>query len=242
MRARLEQRIVWRRQCQRPCGFRVPRLTGWMLSNILAKDVRETPKTAHTPMRASKAVMAQLPALADRRILRPAETALALNLITRMDFLRLKAIARLHARGLPADVSWDDLLQEAFTRVIVGTRRKPVGVGMVGFIAGIMRSLRSEHRRRAGGGLGFRGSMSVEQLHDPRADLEQSLLARERLEAIVRRFAGDRVVREMMQCLAEGLSPAQICAMLKLSKIEYDSARKRLRRALLKEGLTCAQN
>ena len=60
--------------------------------------------------------MAQLPELVDQRILRPAETALALKLITRMDFLRLKAIARLYARGLPPDVTWDDLLQEANVR------------------------------------------------------------------------------------------------------------------------------
>lgn len=43
-----------------------------------------------------------------------AETALALELVTEVDLLKLKAIARLHARGLPPDVSWDDLLQEAF--------------------------------------------------------------------------------------------------------------------------------
>ena len=40
--------------------------------------------------------MPQIPQLADNRVLRPAEVALALNLISRMDFLRLKAIARLH--------------------------------------------------------------------------------------------------------------------------------------------------
>jgi DNA-directed RNA polymerase specialized sigma24 family protein len=193
-------------------------------------------------MRAFKAVMAQLPELADRRILRPAETALALNLITRMDFLRLKAIARLHARGLPADVTWDDLLQEAFTRVIVGTRRKPADISMVAFIAGIMRSLRSEHRRRAQAGPGSRGALPVDQLHDQSADLEQSLIARQELESIQRRFAGDAVVNGLIQCLAEGLSPTQICAALRISKTDYDSARKRLRRALLKEGLTCVQN
>jgi DNA-directed RNA polymerase specialized sigma24 family protein len=186
--------------------------------------------------------MAQLPELADQRILRPAETALALNLITRMDFLRLKAIARLHARGLPADVTWDDLLQEAFTRVIVGTRRKPAGIGMVAFIAGIMRSLRSEHRRRALGADGTAGILPIDQLRDPGMDLEQSLIAREQLESIEKLFAGDAVVDGMIQGLAEGLSPAQICSTLKISKTDYDSARKRLRRTLLKEGLTCGQN
>jgi DNA-directed RNA polymerase specialized sigma24 family protein len=186
--------------------------------------------------------MAQLPELTDRRILRPAETALALNLITRMDFLRLKAIARLHARGLPPDVTWDDLLQEAFTRVIVGTRRKPAGVSMVAFIAGIMRSLRSEHWRRSQGGPVARERLRSDQLLDPGADLERSLIAREQLEFIEKLFAEDAVALGLIRCLAEGRSPAQICSALKLSKTDYDSARKRLRRTLLKEGLTCGQN
>lgn len=193
--------------------------------------------------------MAQLPVLSDRRILRPAETALALNLITRMDFLRLKAIARLYARGLPPDVGWDDLLQEAFTRVIAGSRRKPEGIGMVAFVTGIMRSLRSEHWRRARGETGetlridHSGDLSdCPELRDPAADLERALLARERLAAIERSFAADPLLMGMLQGLAEGLSPAQIRASLKISKTDYDSARKRLRRTLLKEGLTCAQN
>lgn len=195
--------------------------------------------------------MAQLPQLADQRILRPAETALALNLISRMDFLRLKAIARLHARGLPADVTWDDLLQEAFTRVIGGSRRKPAGVNMVAFLAGVMRSLRHEHWRRAQGGPAAPETLRIDherdlsrrsELRDRGADLEHSLLAQEQLEAIDRLFADDRIVRGILAGLGEGHSPRRIRATLKISKTDYDSARKRLRRTLLKEGLTCAQN
>ena len=186
--------------------------------------------------------MAQLPELVDQRILRPAETALALKLITRMDFLRLKAIARLYARGLPPDVTWDDLLQEAFTRVIVGTRRKPPALSMVSFIVGIMRSLRSEHSRRARGGPEGREPMQVDRRRDPGADLEQALIAQEQIEFIEKLFTGDAEVQGLLHCLMEGLSAAQIREVLKMSKTAYDSARKRLRRTLLKEGLTCAQN
>jgi hypothetical protein len=35
-----------------------------------------------------------------------------------MDLMRLKAVARLYARGLPPEVGWSDLLQEAFARVL----------------------------------------------------------------------------------------------------------------------------
>jgi hypothetical protein len=87
--------------------------------------VREGNCIAHTSMRLRDYphIMSRLPQLTDNRVLRPAQTALALNLIGRMDFLRLKSIARWHARGLRPDVTWDDLLQEAITRVLVGSRR-----------------------------------------------------------------------------------------------------------------------
>jgi DNA-directed RNA polymerase specialized sigma24 family protein len=195
--------------------------------------------------------MPQIPQLADQRILTPAQVALALNLISRMDFLRLKAIARLHARGLPPDVSWDDLLQEAFTRAMTGSRRKPKGLAMVAFLAGIMRSLRAEHWRRAHGGPASDETVRIDhhrdlsraaELRDPGCDLEQALLAREQIEAIEQLFAGDPVAQGILAGLAEGHSAAQIRAALGISKTDYDSARKRMRRALLREGLTCAQN
>jgi DNA-directed RNA polymerase specialized sigma24 family protein len=195
--------------------------------------------------------MPQIPQLADPRILTPAQVALALNLISRMDFLRLKAIARLHARGLPPDVSWDDLLQEAFTRAMVGSRRKPQGVEMVAFLAGIMRSLRAEHWRRARGGPVSNETLRIDhrrdlsraaELRDPASDLEQALLAREQIEAIELLFAGDSVALAILAGLAEGRSAAQIRAGMRMTKTDYDSARKRMRRALLREGLTCAQN
>jgi len=75
--------------------------------------------------------MRQIQPLVDTKVLRPAESALALRLITEMELLKLKTIARLHARGLPPDVGWDDLLQEALTRVLIGSRLQPKDVPIV---------------------------------------------------------------------------------------------------------------
>jgi DNA-directed RNA polymerase specialized sigma24 family protein len=195
--------------------------------------------------------MSPLPQLTDNRVLRPAETALALDLIGRMDFLRLKSIARWHARGLPPDVTWDDLLQEAITRVLVGSRRQPQGVKMVAFLAGIMRSLRAEHWRRARQGPGAAATLRIDHtrdlskepaLRDSAPDPEQSLMAREELCAIEGLFAGDIVALRIIAGLAEGRSAAQIRDAAGISKTDYDSARRRIRRALLREGLTCENN
>lgn len=48
--------------------------------------------------------MPQIPPLVDKRVLKPAQTALALELVSRTDLLRLKSIARLYARESAAFV------------------------------------------------------------------------------------------------------------------------------------------
>jgi DNA-directed RNA polymerase specialized sigma24 family protein len=186
--------------------------------------------------------------LVDTRVLRPTESALALKLVSEMDLLRLKAIARLHARGLPPDVGWEDLLQEALTRVLTGARRIPKGVAPVAFIAGIMRSLRSEHWRRFGAARRRKDAASAYRayrtrelaLRDTAPDPERSLIAAEELAAIERLFVDDPLALRILDALGEGLAPEQIRTRFSLTRTEYDSARKRIRRCLLREGLTCA--
>ena len=189
-----------------------------------------------------------MPKLVDKRILRPADTVLALELISEVELLRLKTIARLYARGLPPDVTWEDLLQEALTRVIIGSRRAPEGVTMVAFLAGVMRSLKAEHWRRAlkglHGGEALRPDRPADEarelaLPDPAPGLERSLIARQELDAIERLFAADLVVLMIIAGLREGLSAQRIRLATGLSKTDYDSARRRMRRTLLREGLTC---
>jgi RNA polymerase sigma-70 factor (ECF subfamily) len=182
-------------------------------------------------------------------MLSPADQALALKLVTEMDLLRLKAIARLHARGLPPDVGWDDLLQEAITRVLTGARQIPEGVPVVAFIAGIKRSLRTEHWRRHSRGFGRERVLldhtageperDIIELRDPSPTPERALAAEQELAAIARLFADDPVALRILACLGEGMSAEQIRVVTGLSKTDYDSARKRMRRALLREGLTC---
>jgi RNA polymerase sigma-70 factor (ECF subfamily) len=184
--------------------------------------------------------------LADSRILLPAQTALALKLVSEIDLLRLKTLARLHARGLPPDVSWEDLLQEAITRLLVGSRKLPEGLSIIAFLAGVMRSLKAEHWRRVQSGVEPRGAAATREtgdnkveVSDPAPGPERSLMARQELTAIERLFADDRVARQIIAGLGEGLSPDEICARHGLSKTDYNSARRRMRRTLLREGLTC---
>jgi len=165
-----------------------------------------------------------------------------------MELLRLKTIARVYARGLPPDVAWDDLLQEALTRIILGARQQPEGVMMVAFVAGIMRSLRAEHWRRVGKRSGGNEAGRLDRICDrhravdipePAPGPERSLSAQQELKAIDRLFADDPAALKIIAALGQGLSAEQIRGALKISKSDYDSARRRMRRALLREGLTC---
>jgi DNA-directed RNA polymerase specialized sigma24 family protein len=192
--------------------------------------------------------MAQTQQIVDTKTLRPAEIAIALKLINEMDFLRLKSIARLHARGLPPDLGWDDLLQEAFTRVISGSRRLPSGVSMVTFLAGVMRSLKSDHWRRRLSESQHSQNLLLDhaheapmdlQLSDPQPAIERTLIAQQELQAIERLFAEDSVVLQIIDGLCEGRSAHEIREIMQISSTEYDSARKRMRRVFLREGLTC---
>jgi DNA-directed RNA polymerase specialized sigma24 family protein len=191
--------------------------------------------------------MRRIRPLDDNKVLRPAESALALNLLSEMELLKLKTVARLQARGLPPDVSWEDILQEALTRVLVGSRVKPADVSMVWFVAGVMRSLRSEHWRRTHARapnqtvpLEQAGEDSRElQLRDPAPTPEHSLIALQELAAIRRLFAQDLVCLKIIQGLEMGLTAEQLCSAHGIARTDYDSARKRMRRTLIKEGLTC---
>jgi RNA polymerase sigma-70 factor (ECF subfamily) len=111
---------------------------------------------------------------------------------------------------------------------------------MVAFVAGIMRSLKSEHWRRRDqrDNRTGDGSRSVD-LPDPAPGPERSLGAQQELQAIERLFAGDSLVLKIIAGLGQGLSAEQIRGDMRISRTDYDSARRRMRRTLLREGLTC---
>ncbi len=177
----------------------------------------------------------------------PAERALALKLVTDCDLLRLKVIARLHGRSLPPDVSWADLLQEAFARVLDGSRAIPAGVPPVAFLAGVMRSIKAEYWRRRRRATEQQPVLATEyqlvaaettEACDPQPDPERWLIAAQELQAIGLLFAHDPVALQIIAGLGDGHTAEEIRRTLGMSKTEYDSARKRMRRAVIRAGLT----
>lgn len=192
--------------------------------------------------------MHEMPQIADKRILRPAQSALALELVNKMDLLRIKSIARIYARGLPPKGVWEDMLQEALTRVLIGSRRPPEGVPMVAFVAGILRSLRADYWRRAKRDYCTDKARIDDQrdecrgldVADPTPGQERALSAKQQIALIRSLFADDPAALAIIDGLGNGLTAEQIRVSMGLSKTAYHSARRRMRRRVLREGLTCA--
>ena len=177
----------------------------------------------------------------------PADRALAVKLVNDCDLLRLKVIARLHGRSLPPDVSWADLLQEAFARVLDGSRAIPPQVPAVAFLAGVMRSIKAEHWRRRRRANQQQPVLAGEyqvvaadwtEACDPHPDPERWLIASQQLAAVGMLFAQDAVALQIIAGLGDGLTAEEIRRTLGMGKTDYDSARKRMRRALIRAGLT----
>jgi len=176
----------------------------------------------------------------------PAGRALDVKLVTEADLLRLKAIARLHARGLPQPVDWSDLLQEAFTRALEGSRRQPAGVPVVAFLAEVMRSIKEQYWRECRRGarqlpklLAELGVVDFQQgeLTDPAPSPERRAIAIEQVKAINRLFEDDLQAKQIISALCEGSTPEETCATYAMSRTDYDSTRKRIRRAMIRAGL-----
>jgi RNA polymerase sigma factor (sigma-70 family) len=176
----------------------------------------------------------------------PAARAFNAKLVTRADLLRLKVIARLHARGLPPDVGWSDLLQEAFARVLDGSRSPPEAVPFVAFLSGVMRSIKEQHWRRARKGARQNSKLLAEldaepagdgEFPDPAPDPERSAIAIQEMDAINQLFADDPAARQIIAGLYEGWTPEEVCSTYAMSKTDYDSTRRRIRRALVRAGL-----
>jgi DNA-directed RNA polymerase specialized sigma24 family protein len=169
-----------------------------------------------------------------RTVLPPRDVGTALAALSEEDLLRLRAIARLRARSLPDGMSWSDLLHEAVLRALTGARPWPPGVPLLAFLAGVMRSLCDEQWRRR------RRQDYLPTAHDSDGadDPERACAATEALTAIQRLFAYDEAALKVITGLMSGMAAADIRRHYRLTAVEYDTTRRRIRRTMLRHGLS----
>lgn len=162
----------------------------------------------------------------------------ALRTLSDADLVRLKALARLWSRDLPGGLGWGDVLNEAIVRSLDGSRHWPTDVPLLAFLSGVMRSIRDEHWRRARRDYALSVAApdqdwSVAATDNP----ERVLAAAQALGAINGLFADDPAALKILSGLAEGMTATNIRLHYDMSERDYDSTRKRMRRALLRRGL-----
>jgi len=170
------------------------------------------------------------------------QLAQAIRALAPSDHIKLGAVARMRAARV-AGLDWEDLLQEAVSRALGGRRRWPFEVPLVHFLAGVMRSIASDHARRRA--LGSEISVS-----DP--DHEVALaaiaadtpgaeeIAAERDLAVRLRllFDGDADALAIIEGLSRGLTAAEIQQSAGMEQGRYDSSRRRIRRQIAQSNLS----
>ena len=173
-----------------------------------------------------------------------ADVARAIHALTAAELLRLKALARLWTRGLPEVLGWSDVLHEAIARALDGSRKWPPGVPILAFLSSIMRSICDDHWRRArreGRLLARDDDREAGEGEAQAPDPERALAAAQALAAVNELFCGDAAALKVIAGLADGLTPAEICRLYGMSERDYDTTRRRMRRALLRRGLAWSQ-
>src|SRR5258708_30429766 len=171
------------------------------------------------------------------------DVASVLGALSNAELLRLNALARLWTRGMPETLSWADVLQEAIARALDGSRKWPPGVPILAFLSGVMRSICDDHWRHA-----VREAKVIVRSRDTvdtraeeasagHPDPERVVAAAQALSDIYDLFTGDPAALKIITGLADGLTATEICQTYGLSEREYDTTRKRMRRALLRAEL-----
>jgi DNA-directed RNA polymerase specialized sigma24 family protein len=170
----------------------------------------------------------------------PDVAASALARLSAADLVRLRQIARLRASGLTG-VDWEDLLQEAFSRILAGTRRWPLDVPLVAFVAQSLRSLASEHHRKQAAHPFVALDASSDPsglpltIADDRPGADQLMEAIDRHAALFRGLEQDHGALAVLSGYERGETADETMVRAGLTPLEYDAARKRFRRIVKQE-------
>jgi DNA-directed RNA polymerase specialized sigma24 family protein len=161
------------------------------------------------------------------------------------DWARLRKFARLYASA--GAIEADDLLQEAMMRAL-STRACPAHVDVVRFIAGAMRSIAHDQRKKqkpvanlvpiAWTGEAFETGVD---LVDESEGLEDGLITKQDAAHYVAiysdiraLFEDDPIAKDVLEGLLEDMTPGEIRELTGLDQTGYDSKRRLIRRRIEK--------
>lgn len=155
-------------------------------------------------------------------------------------WVRLRKIAAIYGRTRRLDD--EDLLQEAFARALDGSRKCPVNVDIVKFLAEVMRSLASDSAKARARhpelrALPLAGETGL--LFDPpdsRPNAEQELDGAQEIArvkaAVLELFDDDLVAQTVAEGMMEGMEGSELRATTDLSTTGFASKRRLIRRRI----------
>lgn len=179
----------------------------------------------------------------------PEEIATAIEELTDGELLKLEKYARYRIRGLGRKAlgrDHDDLLREAMAATLAGNRRwKKHTVDFFTHIAGVMRSLSSHWAEQfdpsearlesefTTAGENLIGEMSpLMRVASDSPDPERLLDVKQQLAKIERFFEKDPIVPQIIEGFRAGLTGNEIQSQSGMSKNDYESAIRRMRRGV----------
>ena len=151
------------------------------------------------------------------------EVERALASLSDGEMIALMKIARLYARKTSYDK--EDLIQEAFARVLSGRRAWTKGTDPVLFLGGVIRSIAWEWKNE--------GPPDGQPSTDLQIE-ERNANAAIDAAKIVALFDDDLVARNMVAAMMDGARGEELQAISGLGKVAYESKRTKIRRRVEK--------
>jgi DNA-directed RNA polymerase specialized sigma24 family protein len=185
----------------------------------------------------------------ERAALSMLEVAAAIRSLPEAGWHRLRKIARYFAYRCPLEA--DDLLQDAFTRAVAGERHCPAHVDLIRFLSEVMHSIASDTAKtakRQADALAKCGELRLVSLApatdedeadplalpcpSPEATLAGEQEAAHIKDTFLRLFDDDLIALAIIEGDMEEMDGEDIRALTGLSKVDYASKRRFVRRSI----------
>lgn len=168
-----------------------------------------------------------------------AEIADAIQTLSDADWIRLRKVANAYSRGRAIEA--EDLLQEAMRRALDGGRNCPEDVGVVKFLAEVMRSIAHAAKETAANQpqLVPVANHSIDETAvdppGPTPGVEDNLQGNQEAAAILALFDDDETAQIMLEGMMEGMQGEDLKELTDLDQTAYQSKRKLIRRRIDKK-------
>jgi len=152
----------------------------------------------------------------------PTEALEAIRSLSDRDKTVLIKVAKAYARTRKTRYDHQDLFHEAIARILEGKRGWPQGVDILAFLCGVMRGIAWD----------WRTQIYDEAPEASSASEEGNAIARLDAQKFVALFADDLIAQQIVVGIMEGARGEELWEQSGLSKTEYESKRRKIRRRI----------